>query len=181
MIDTSLAPSPTIPIPRGPIPEAPLRVRKQIELTIDGKTASVPEGSTILEAARSIGIDTPTLCYLESLTPVNVCRVCVVELQGSRTLVPACSRKAEPGMVILTDSERVRLSRRLILEFLASTTDTSTAPAMQAYLDRYDARPERFGPASATVAQPVKIDNDLYIRDYAKCILRHTSAWKLAV
>ena len=171
MTDTPLAPSPTIPIPRGPIPEAPVRAQKQIELTIDGKAVAVPEGSTILEAARRLGIDTPTLCYLESLTPVNVCRVCVVELQGSRTLVPACSRKAEAGMVIFMDSERVRLSRRLVLEFLASSVDASTAPAMQAYMDRYDARPERFGPAAATVAQPVKLDNDLYIRDYSKCIL----------
>ena len=63
-----------------------------------------------------LGIETPTLCYLENLTPVNVCRVCVVELEGARTLVPACSRKAEPGMIVKTDSERVRLSRRLVLE-----------------------------------------------------------------
>jgi predicted molibdopterin-dependent oxidoreductase YjgC len=86
-------------------------------------------------------------------------------------LVPACSRKVEPGMVIQTDSERVRLSRRLVLEFLASSVDTSTAPAMRGYLERYGARPERFGDTPATVAQPVKIDNDLYVRDYSKCIL----------
>ena len=171
MSDTALAPSPFIPLPRGPIPEAPSRAQKQIEINIDGKAVSVPEGATILEAARRIGIDTPTLCYLESLTPVNVCRVCVVVLQGSRALVPACSRKVEPGMVIQTDSERVRLSRRLVLEFLASSVDTSTAPAMRGYLERYGARPERFGDAPATVAQPVKIDNDLYVRDYSKCIL----------
>jgi len=132
---------------------------------------SVPDGSTILDAARSLGIDTPTLCYLETLAPVNVCRVCVVELEGSRTLVPACSRKVEPGMVIYTDSERVRLSRRLVLEFLASSVDVSTAPALQAYMQQYGAKPERFGPHAATVAQPPKIDNDLYVRDYSKCIL----------
>src|SRR5262249_14109180 len=118
------APSPLIPIPRGPVPEPPApRARRQIEIKIDGRAVSAPEGSTILDAARSVGIDTPTLCYLESLTPVNVCRVCVVELEGSRALVPACSRKVEPGMVIHTDSERVRLSRRLVLEFLASSVD----------------------------------------------------------
>jgi predicted molibdopterin-dependent oxidoreductase YjgC len=77
----------------------------------------------------------------------------------------------ELGMVVQTDSERVRLSRRLVLEFLASSVDTSTAPAMRGYLERYGARPERFGGAPATVAQPVKIDNDLYVRDYSKCIL----------
>jgi predicted molibdopterin-dependent oxidoreductase YjgC len=172
MSEPAAAPSPLIPIPRGPVPEAPpARARPQVEIRIDGKSASVPEGATILDAARSLGIDTPTLCYLDTLTPVNVCRVCVVELDGSRTLVPACSRKAEAGMTIHTDSERVRLSRRLVLEFLASAVDVSTAPEMQSYIRRYDARPERFGPAAATVAQPAKIDNDLYVRDYSKCIL----------
>src|ERR1700694_6086622 len=164
------APSPLIPIPRGPVPEAPPgRPRAAVEIKIDGQAVAVPEGSTILEAARSLGIDTPTLCFNETLTPVNVCRVCVVELEGSRTLVPACSRKAEPGMVIHTDSERVRLSRRLVLEFLASAVDVSTAPAFQAYMQRYGARPERFGHQAETVGQPPKIDNDLYVRDYSKC------------
>jgi len=142
-----------------------------VELKIDGRSVSVPEGSTILDAAQKLAIDTPTLCFLDSLTPVNVCRVCVVELEGSRALVPACSRKAEPGMSIRTDSERVWLSRRMVLEFLASSVDVSTAPAFPAYLQRYGAQPERFGPSSASVAQPVKIDNDLYARDYSKCIL----------
>ena len=166
------APRATIPLPRGPVPQAPPeRDRRSIEIKIDGKPVSVAEGSTILDAAKKLGIDTPTLCFLESLTPVNVCRVCVVELEGSRTLVPACSRQVEPNMSIKTDSERVRLSRRLVLEFLASSVDLSTAPAMQQYMDRYEAHPERFGATSATVAQPVKIDNDLYVRDYSKCVL----------
>jgi len=166
------APQPTIPLPRGPVPQAPPeRERRSIEIRIDGKPVSVAEGSTILDAAKKLGIDTPTLCFLESLTPVNVCRVCVVELEGARTLVPACSRKVEPNMSIKTDSERVRLSRRLVLEFLASSVDLSTAPAMQAYMGRYGAHPERFGATCATVAQPVKIDNELYVRDYSKCVL----------
>jgi predicted molibdopterin-dependent oxidoreductase YjgC len=172
MTPTAAAPSPLIPIPRGPVPEAPPTPRRRsIEIRIDGKYVSVLEGATILDAARSLGIDTPTLCFLETLAPVNVCRVCVVELEGSRALVPACSRKVEPGMVVHTDSERVRLSRRLVLEFLASSVDVSTAPTLQAYMKRYGAQPERFGPESATVAQPPKIDNDLYVRDYSKCIL----------
>src|SRR5258706_3547117 len=171
MSEQAKSPSPLIPMPRGPVPQAPTCARGQIEMKIDGRAVTAPEGATILEAARSLGIDTPTLCYLENLTPVNVCRVCVVELEGSRTLVPACSRRVEPGMAIHTDSERVRLSRRIVLEFLASSVDVSTATALQAYLERYGARPERFGPAAATVAQPPKIDNDLYMRDYSKCIL----------
>src|SRR5882757_1328222 len=149
------APNPLIPLPRGPVPQAPpAAAPRQIEIRIDGQAVSVPEGSTIIDATRKLGIDTPTLCFLESLTPVNVCRVCVVELEGSRTLVPACSRKVEPGMVIQTDSERVRLSRRIVLEFLASSVDVSTAPALQAYMERYGARPQRFGASAATVAQP---------------------------
>lgn len=166
------APAALIPVPRGPIPYAPpARAAREIQITIDGKPVSVPEGSTILEGARILGIETPTLCFLENLTPVNVCRVCVVELEGSRALVPACSRKAETGMVIHTDSERVRLSRRLVLEFLASSADASTAPTFGPYAERYGARPERFGEHAASVAQAPKIDNDLYVRDYSKCIL----------
>jgi predicted molibdopterin-dependent oxidoreductase YjgC len=190
------APDFLTPVPRGPLPVVPPpRPRRAVELTVDGQAVTVPEGATLLEAARRCGIDTPTLCYLETLTPVNVCRVCVVEVEGARTLVPACSRKAEPGMKVQTDSERVRLSRRLVLELLASSVDVSTAPDLQAYIERYQARPERFGPPpapaapgardaarpghhpppqaerAATAAQPVKVDNALYIRDYAKCIV----------
>ncbi len=190
------APDAKIPVPRGPVPVAPPpRPRNMVELTIDGRSVSVPEGTTLLDAARQIGIDTPTLCYLENLTPVNVCRICVVEVENSRTLVPACSRKAEAGMVVKTDSERVRLSRRLVLELLGSSVDLSTAPQIQGYMERYNAQPERFGPSAppaeagerdtarpghhhpphdetaATVGQPVKVDNDLYVRDYSKCIV----------
>ena len=166
------APVTTIPVPRGPVPQAPPeREPRSIEIKIDGEPVVVREGSTILDAARKLGIDTPTLCFLESLTPVNACRVCVVELEGARTLVPACSRKVEQNMSIRTDSERVWLSRRLVLEFLASSVDLSTAPAMPAYMERYNADPERFGTGRATVAQPAKIDNELYVRDYSKCVL----------
>lgn len=143
---------------------------RHVTLSIDGQSISVPEGSTILDAARELGVDTPTLCWAANLTPVNVCRICVVELEGARTLVPSCARKAEEGMVVKTDSPRVRTSRKLVLELLASSVDVSTAPTMKAFIDRYGAEPARFGAESATVAQPRKVDNELYIRDYAKCI-----------
>ena len=144
--------------------------KKLVELTVDGRTVSVTEGSTILDACRRLGIETPTLCYADTLTPVNVCRVCVVEVEGARVLVPSCSRKVEPGMVVHTDSERVRTSRRMVLELLASSVDLSTAPDAQRYVQEYGAAPERFG-ERATVAEPVKVDNELYVRDYSKCIL----------
>jgi predicted molibdopterin-dependent oxidoreductase YjgC len=170
----------------------------EVELQIDGRPVSVPAGSTILDACRAQGIDTPTLCYLENLTPVNVCRVCVVEVTGSRVLVPACSRKVEPGMDVQTDTERVRHSRKMVLEFLGSSVDLSTAPSARAYVSRYGADADRYGPPAPpsepgerdaheaghhhapgaeeaqlaqTVHQPVKVDNELYVRDYSKCIL----------
>jgi predicted molibdopterin-dependent oxidoreductase YjgC len=166
--------------------------RRLLDLTIDGQAVRITEDSTILDACRRLGISTPTLCYADTLHPVNVCRVCVVELEGSRTLVPSCSRKVEAGMIVHSDSERVRTSRRLVLELLGSSVDLSTAPDAQRFIAEYDARPDRFGPSApptnrdaanaghhvlpdgetaATVAQPVKIDNDLYVRDYSKCIL----------
>ena len=146
--------------------------KRLVKISIDGTDVQVPEGTTILEACRRLSIDTPTLCQLETLTPVNVCRVCVVEVEGSRVLVPACSRKVEADMKVSTDSERVRHSRRLVLEFLASSVDMSLcAPEVRGWMKRYGAEPARFGAESATVAQPVKIDNDLYVRDYSRCIL----------
>ena len=170
--------------------------RRLVDITVDGETVRVPEGATLLEACRQQGVDTPTLCYLENLTPVNVCRVCVVEVEGSRTLVPACSRKAEPGMTVLTDSARVRTSRKMVLEFLASSADLSLAsPDVRHWMSRYDVDPGRYGPpapdhaagerdaaragehhasdggTAATVRQPVKYDNDSYVRDYSRCIL----------
>ena len=146
--------------------------KRMLTATIDGREVQAPEGTTILDACRRLGIDTPTLCYLETLTPVNVCRVCVVEVEGSRVLVPACSRKLEAGMKIQTDSERVRHSRRVVLEFLGSSVDISlTAPEVHGWMNRYGADVNRFGPAAATVEEPVKIDNELYVRDYSRCIL----------
>jgi len=110
-------------------------------------------------------------------------------------LVPSCSRAAEEGMVIKTKSERVNHSRKLVLELLASSVDLTTTPNVPEWISEYGAQPERFGPSAppspagtrdaavaghhappnpdfaATVAEPTKIDNDLYVRDYAKCIL----------
>src|SRR5438067_10868016 len=123
--------------------------KRLIDIQIDDETARAPEGTTILDALRRRGVDTPTLCYLDNLTPVNVCRVCVVEVEGSRVLVPSCSRKVEAGMVIKTDSERVKHSRKLVLELLASSVDMSLASAdVHRWMSEYGAEPERFGPSA---------------------------------
>jgi predicted molibdopterin-dependent oxidoreductase YjgC len=155
-----------VPIGPPPRPQAP-----DVALTIDDRQVTVPQGTTILSACAAIGISIPTLCFLETLRPVNVCRLCVVELEGARVLAPSCSRAVEAGMIVRTRSPRVMLARKLVLELLASSVDLSTAPGMADLLNEYGCRPERFGPSAATVAQPVKIDNDLYVRDYGKCVL----------
>src|SRR5213083_2386031 len=74
-------------------------------------------------------------------------------------------------MQIKTNSDRVKLARKMVLEFLGSSVDLSTAPQAQSYIKQYEARPERYGSDAETVHQPVKVDNDLYVRDYSKCIL----------
>ena len=170
-------------------------LRRTVDLKIDDETVQVPEGTTIYEACRQRDKEIPTLCYLETLHPVNVCRVCVVEVEGSRVLVPSCSRKVEPGMVVRTNTERVRHSRKMVLEFLSSSVDLSTTPDVERWEEEYHADRERYGPPAppspaglrdslqpghhappdpayrATVAQPTKVDNELYVRDYGKCIL----------
>lgn len=142
---------------------------RSIELTVDGEKVRVKDGSTLLDACKKRGIhNTPTLCFAENLTPINACRVCVVELEGARTLVPSCARKAEAGMVVHTDSERVRTSRRMVLELLSSSTDMSATPKFDQWTEHFAATPERFGTHPDT---PVVDDNALFVRDYAKCIL----------
>src|SRR5438128_10046413 len=127
-------------------------------VTIDGRQVEARPGATILDACRRLTIDTPTLCQLDNLTPVNVCRVCVVEVEGSRVLVPACSRKVEAGMKIRTDSERVRHSRRLVLELLASSVDMSLCRAqVQGWMAQDGAQPGGFGAEAAMVAPQVKV------------------------
>ena len=152
---------------------APVDTATEVMVTInvDGNDVSVAEGETIHAACSKAGIDTPTLCWAENLTPVNVCRVCAVEVEGNRTLVPSCSRPAEDGMVVKTDSERVRHSRKMVLEFLGSGVDLSQAGDLARWSDEYGADPTRYGPAAEKIDEDVKIQDNLYIRDYDKCVL----------
>jgi len=186
--------SPVIPGP--PAGRAP----RAVEMTIDGTPVNVPGDATILEACRAQGIDIPTLCHGQTLTPEGVCRLCVVDTEG-RVLTPSCSAKVAQGMTVWTENERVRHSRKLVLELLGSSVDVDLAgPALPdgsiaGYMARYGADPSRFGPpaaptaaderdargaghhhspdgsTAANMAQPVKVDNDLFVRDYARCIL----------
>ena len=161
------------PPPRSPrVPAAPPRAARQpVAIEIDGVGVEVEAGATLLDACRSAGIEVPTLCYLATLTPANACRLCVVEIEGARVLAPACSRRAEPGMKVKTQSGRARLARKLVLELLGSSVDLSTAPGLAELMQEYGAEPARFGPDSERVESGVQVDNDLYVRDYGKCVL----------
>ena len=169
--------------------------RRAVRLLVDDQALVAAQGDTLLDVCTRAGTEIPTLCYGETLTPRNACRLCMVELEGSRTLVPACSRLAEEGQVVRTATERVRHSRKLVLELLGSSVDLSLAPGVAAWNEEYGADPARFGVAAepavlgerdqrvtgehdptnglqaATVAQPPKLDNPLYVRDYGRCIL----------
>ena len=95
-----------------------------VTLTIDGRTVTVPEDTTILEAARSIHIDIPTLCYLKDINEIGACRICMVEVEGQPRLVPACDNVVDEGMAVHTNSPRVREARRVNLRLLLSQHDT---------------------------------------------------------
>jgi len=164
-----------------------------IRIVLDGSEVVAAEGATLLDVCRTQGTDQPTLCHLSTLTPVNACRVCVVEVEGSRTLVPSCSRQAEDGMVVSTNSERVRQARKVVFELLASSVRMDLVDdATRAWMDLYQVDPDRFGPPAdpvtdrdhrhaghhapvtgetETVRQAPKVDNELYMRDYSNCIL----------
>ena len=94
-----------------------------VKLTIDGREAIVPEGTTILEAAASIGIRIPTLCYLKDINEISACRICVVEVENFERLVTACTEKVSEGMVVFTNSRRARSARELNLKMILSQHD----------------------------------------------------------
>jgi formate dehydrogenase alpha subunit len=116
--------------------------------TIDGRRVTAPEGATILEAALEAGIHIPHLCHDPRLAPTGACRLCLVEIEGQRGLHTSCTRRLEPGMVVRTQTEAVRSSRRTTLELLLSehcvdclTCDRDGACLLQDY--SYDAQADR--------------------------------------
>ena len=91
-----------------------------VTLTIDNRTVTVPEGTTILEAARTARIEIPTMCYLKEINEIGACRLCIVEVEGQERLIPSCNNVVAEGMVIHTHSPRVREARRVNLRLLLS-------------------------------------------------------------
>lgn len=94
-----------------------------VNIKINGMEVSVPQGSTILEAARYAGIEIPTLCYLKKINAIGACRICVVEVKGARSLVAACVYPVNEGMEVFTNTPAVRNSRKMTLELILSNHD----------------------------------------------------------
>lgn len=141
-----------------------------VTLSIDGQQVEVEQGKTLLEVAREIGKDIPTICFHEATTANALCRICVVEVEGQRVLQPACIVKAAANMKVQTRSEKVVRARRTILEMLASTMDLSEAPEILNMMYEYGASTSRFPEAERREVE-IKDDNPMYVRDYSKCLL----------
>lgn len=150
-------------------------------ITINGKTVSFESGQTILEAARENGIGIPTLCHLKGATPTGACRICVVEIEGTKNLSASCSTPASDGMIIQTESHKVKNARKLVLELMLASGkhDCDSGECIGANDDcmlknlaeRYGADPKRFKRSSERSEIPIETDNPMIIRDMSKCIL----------
>lgn len=102
-----------------------------VNLTIDNRQVCVPEGTTIMKAAASVGIMIPHLCFLEGINEIGACKVCVVERQGNIKLITACNNPVEEGMVLFTNSPKVRSVRRTNVELILSQHDCSCATCVR--------------------------------------------------
>ena len=118
-----------------------------IKVTINQQSYTAEDGATILDIARVNGIDIPTLCFLEGVSDIGSCRMCVVEVEGFVNLLPACRTKARDGMVITTDSDRIQSYRKSMLELTLSNhnLDCMSCPAngsceLQDICNRYDVK-----------------------------------------
>ncbi len=143
---------------------------RTVTLTIDGREISVPEGTTILDAARQNGINVPVICYHEATTANGLCRLCVVDVNKGRLLQPACIVPCQNGASVETHNERVERSRRTILEMLNASVDLSQSPSLENLMADSGAEKDRF-PGAKRREAPLYDDNPFYVRDYSQCVL----------
>lgn len=147
-----------------------------VTLTIDGRQVSVARGTSVLAAARLLGINIPTLCHLDDLTPEGCCRVCLVEVDGLRSLTTACTHPVQAGMVVRTNTAAVREARRMSVELLLSShpqdclaCERNLACELQALAAALGVRDVRFRGEQRRYA--VDNSNPFIIRDSEKCVL----------
>jgi formate dehydrogenase major subunit len=157
-------------------PEAPsVPAVKTVSLEIDGRRVTVPEGTTVWEAARGQGIEVPVLCHDPRMSPAGVCRMCVVEVEGARTLQASCIRPCEQGMKVRTDSEVVRRQRKTLTELMMadqreeSARDLATGDDALFDLAReFDADPARWPSGNS---RPTDASSKVIAVDHQACIL----------
>ena len=149
---------------------------KEIKLQIDSKEVSVEEGTTIFQAAKSIGIEIPHLCYMEGLSPSAGCRLCLVEVKGARALVASCAYPVADGIEVSTNTERVLKARKLALELLLSdhpydcmTCEKSGSCQLEKYAYELGVKTYRF--QGEKHDYPMDFTNPFFVRNYNKCIL----------
>lgn len=147
-----------------------------IKITIDGQELEVAPGTTILQAARQLGIDIPTFCYDPELAPNGACRICVVEVENTRALVASCVAPVAPGMVVYCESERVVRARKSILGLLIAnhplvciTCEKTGECKLQDYCYRYNVTDTEYVGEVKELA--LDASNPFFIRDMNKCIL----------
>ena len=102
-----------------------------VNLTIDGLKVSVPEGTTIMQAAATVGIDIPRLCFLKDINEISACKVCVVEIQGQNRVVTSCTTPVQEGLVVYTNSPKARSVRRTNVELILSQHDCLCATCVR--------------------------------------------------
>jgi formate dehydrogenase alpha subunit len=147
-----------------------------ITLNIDGAEYRAEKGATILEVARANGIDIPTLCHDERLAPYGGCRLCLVEVEGARGLLPSCTTAAEDGMVVKTSTEQVESARRTSLELLISDHPMACTGCSKSGNCELQKLAKRYGIEESQYKgekheYPVLTDNPFILRDYNKCVL----------
>lgn len=145
-----------------------------VNLKIDGIAVSVPENNTILEAAAKAGINIPTLCYLKDLNEIGACRICVVEIEGTEKLRAACNNPVEEGMVVYTDSPKVRKARKTNLQLILSQHDSKCTSCYRNGNCTLQSLSEKFGITSNPFTETPAKNNWNYefplIREESKCI-----------
>ena len=150
---------------------------EMVNIKINNMPLSVPKGISILEAARMAGIEIPTLCYLKKINEIGACRICMVEVKGTRSLVTACVYPVNEGMEIFTNTERVRKSRKMTLELILSTHDRKCLSCVRSGTCELQQLCKEFGvddEGRFDGANPVHEYDDSaihMIRDNGKCIL----------
>ncbi len=150
---------------------------EMVNIKINNMPLSVPKGISILEAARTAGIEIPTLCYLKKINEIGACRICMVEIKGARSLVTACVYPVNEGMEIFTNTERVRKSRKTTLELILSTHDRKCLSCIRSGTCELQQLCKEFGvddEGRFDGANPVHEYDDSaihMIRDNGKCIL----------